>query len=281
MGEATGGFARTYGVELLFEERPSLSPEILLRSVRARRPAAEPLNKSGGGTVLAILHPDHPVQFADGTAPAQTCVLPTDAPFQLTEALEDALRQSWKFPEAREVVGRCRHTVLVTDLMSSLLDPGERLELFEDTLAGVLEVAPAAAIHWRPTGQFISPSAYRNAYREGGASRFFAGALNVRFYNISNSPGDMVMDTLGLAALGLPDLQCHYRDLDPGRVAALLSNTAYYIFEKGDVIEDGHTVEGLESGTRWRCQHENSLLQPARVVLDLDPGPPHAAGGRS
>ena len=112
------------------------------------------------------------------------------------------------------------------------------------------------------------------------SSRFFAGSLNVRFYNISNSPGDMMMDTFGLAALGLPDLQCHFRGLEPGQVAALLSNTGYYVFEQGDVIEDGHTVEGLEPGSRWRCQHEDSLLPPARVVLDLDPGPPHAAGGR-
>lgn len=77
-------------------------------------------------------------------------------------------------------------------------------------MAGVLEAAPAAALHWRPTRQFINPERYLDAHREGGASRFFAGSFNVRFFNISNSPGDMVMDTLGLAALGLTDLQCHY-----------------------------------------------------------------------
>jgi len=122
MGEETGGFAQTYGVELLFEELPSISPEALLRAVRKYRPAAEPLNESDGGTTLAVLHPDYPVRFADGTMPAQTCVLPTDKPFRLTEALEDDLHQSWNFPEAQKVVGRCRHTVLVTDLMSSPLD---------------------------------------------------------------------------------------------------------------------------------------------------------------
>jgi Domain of unknown function (DUF4261) len=102
----------------------------------------------------------------------------------------------------------------------------------------------------------------------------------MRFYTISNSPGDMVMDTLGLAALGLPDLQCHFRGLEPGRVMALLSNAGYYVYERGDVIEVGHTIEGLEPGSRWRCRHEGSLLPPSRAVLDLNPGPPYAAGGR-
>ena len=88
------------------------------------------------------------------------------------------------------------------------------------------------------------------------------------------------MDTLGLAALGLPDLQCHFRDLIPGEVAALLKNAGYYIFENGDVIENGHTLEGITAGSRWRCQHEESMLKPSRVVLDLDPGPTHAAGNR-
>lgn len=275
------GFARTYGVELLFETQPTLSPRELLGAIRKRRPDAESLDKTGEGKVLAFLHPDHSIRLKDGVIHPQTCVFPTEHPFQFTDAMSGDLGQSWSFPEAREIVGRCRHTILVTDLMASPLDYRERLELFQDALAGVLEVVPALAVHWRPTGQFIDPRRYLEAYKEGGSSRFFAGSLNVRFFNISNSPGDMVMDTLGLAALGLPDLQCHFRDLDPERVGALLSNTGFYIFEEGDVIENGHTLEGLEKGSRWRCQRENSLLQPSRLVLDLDPGPPYAAGMRN
>ncbi len=60
----------------------------------------------------------------------------------------------------------------------------------------------------------------------------------------------------------------------------MLANTGYYIFESGDVIENGHTVEGITAGSKWRCQHEDSLLKPTRIVLDLDPGPPHSAGNR-
>ena len=48
-----------------------------------------------------------------------------------------------------------------------------------------------------------------------------------------------------------------------------------------DVIESGHTVGGLEPGEKWRCQHEDAMVPPERVVLDLNPGLDHAAGGRN
>jgi hypothetical protein len=88
------------------------------------------------------------------------------------------------------------------------------------------------------------------------------------------------MDTLGLGALGLPDLQCRFCLLEPRAVARALYNTAWYLFTEGDVIQDGHTVEGGAPGSRWRCRHEDSLVGPERVVLDLNPGPPYAAGNR-
>jgi hypothetical protein len=87
------------------------------------------------------------------------------------------------------------------------------------------------------------------------------------------------MDTLGLAALGLPDLQCHFHGLEVNEVAGLLYNTAWYVFENGDVIEDGQTVDGVD-GHRWRCQHEVALVPPEREVLDINPGPRYAAGPR-
>jgi hypothetical protein len=102
----------------------------------------------------------------------------------------------------------------------------------------------------------------------------------VRFYNIEDSGGEIVMDTLGSGALGLTDLQMHYRDLEPQKVAGLLYDVATYLLEQGDVIDNGHTVQGFLPEDRWQCLHEMSLLEPQRLVLDIDPGPPFAAGQR-
>ena len=107
-----------------------------------------------------------------------------------------------------------------------------------------------------------------------------AGLVNVRLFRIENDPGVCVMDTLGLHALGLPDFQLHFRDLEPSALAAHLYNLAAYAFEAEEPIESGHTVSGPDGDERWRVQLEDALLEPARVVLDIDPGAPYAAGDR-
>jgi hypothetical protein len=104
-------------------------------------------------------------------------------------------------------------------------------------------------------------------------------ALNARLFRVDDRPGEIVMDTLGLAALGVPDLQCHFKGLEAGRVAGFLRGVGTYVFENGDVIGDGNTVQGLEPSQRWACRHEMALIAPARVVIDIDPGPPYSTRG--
>ena len=164
--------------------------------------------------------------------------------------------------------------------MSANLQYQDRLDVFTRALLGVLELAPPEAIHWVPSQQIVNPIAYLKAAKESPAAHFFAGPVNVRFFTIQSSGGDMLMDTLGLAALGLPDLQCHYRIMEPGDVGRTLYDLALYIYQQGDVIKNGHTVEGVPPGSKWRAQHEKALVEPDREVIDLDPGPPYAAGKR-
>lgn len=273
------GFARTYGVELLCAERPAIDKRVLLGSLQRHCPAILPLDDHADSGPLAFIHPDHQVRYADGSVPAQVFVAVADGSLD-PGMLEEALQQSWGFPEARARVASGRATVLVSDLMASGLPYRTRLALFQRALAGVLEVVSAQAIRWSRAQQVIDPQAYLAALAEKAAPNLEAGAVNVRFFNLQDTNGEMLMDSLGLAALGLCDVQCHFRDLEPGAVAGLLYGIAGYLFEKGDVIEDGHTVQGLNSGAKWRCQHERSLVPPDRMVLDVDPGPPHAAGGR-
>lgn len=274
-----GGFHRTYGVELLYVKPPALPKDALLAALRRRSPSAAPLDEDGKAGLLAFVHPDHMVELQDARIPAQTFIAVLEkAP--AAEAIESALQQSWNFAEARQVVAACTASVLVTDLMSSSLPYKERLDLFSRSLMAVIETARPDAIHWRPTQQIVDPETWMRAAAESDTARFFAGAVNVRFFNISGSDGDMLMDTVGLAALGLPDLQCHFRGLEPDAIARLLHNLALYLFENGDVIENGHTVGGVEAGSKWRCQHEVALVDPDRDVIDIDPGEPWAAGSR-
>ena len=106
------------------------------------------------------------------------------------------------------------------------------------------------------------------------------GIINVRFFTVAGDDEAMVLDTLGLHVFGLPDLQCHFRDRDPGEIAGLLYATARYVFDAGDVIADGNTISGLDGEERYVCRRETSLLEPTRPVIDVDLGDPYAAGQR-
>jgi hypothetical protein len=276
----TGGFANAYGVELLFPALPAVSKPHVLDALRRRCGRVDPLDGNPQGDMLAFVHLEHPVQYRDGAMPAQLFVTGS-ATAPDPQKLEPSLQQSWDWPDAGAAVQRAGATLLVTDLMAAGLDPRTRLRLFQQSLLAVLEAVPEPlAIHWIPAQRLLTaPMLYQS--KQPDAYDEIHPAVNVRFFNVSDRrPGEMLMDTVGLAALGLPDLQCHFLNLDPSEVARVLLNTAYYVFQNGDVIGDGHTIQGLTPAQKWRCQHEDALVPPERVVLDVNPGPPHAAGTR-
>jgi hypothetical protein len=224
-----------------------------------------------------IIHKDHPVEYADAHVPVQTAILKNDQPIQL-ETYRSDIQQSWRCREAETLLRGSQESRLITEMMARLLPPHDRVALFHGVLRAAIDVTSPDALVFKHTQQVIAPAEYQAASSQDPIVR--PGSLNVRFFNIANSHGSMLMDTRGLEEIGLQDLQCHYRALDPKAVAAVLFNTAVYIFQKGPVIESGQTVEGTEPGSKWRCQFENSLLEPKRVVLDLNPGAPYGAGNR-
>jgi hypothetical protein len=230
------------------------------------------------GSSYLLVHKSHVVTYSDGRAPAQTAIFTADKSAE-PERYTELIQQSWGFQECDTVVERARHTLAICELMARQLEPVERVRLFHGVLQALLECTEPDAIAFHHSQQVVHPQAYRESTSSAPILR--PGALNVRFFNIENSDGDMLMDTRGLTEVGLHDLQCHFRDLDPDQVARVLMNTAIYVFENGPVIESGNTVAGVEEGTKWRCQFEEALVAPPREVLDLDPGARHAAGNRS
>ncbi len=226
---------------------------------------------------FVLFHKQHPITYSDRQMPAQTAILAADRPPQL-EAYRQDIQQSWRFPSAEELLRGCKQTVLVTELMARLLPPRDRISLFHGVLQATIEVTAPDALVFKHSQQVISAVDYLKACSTDPIRR--PGSLNVRFFNVSNSDGDMIMDTRGLHELGLHDLQCHFRNLEAKEVARVLLNTAIYIFDNGEVIKSGETVAGIQPDSKWRCKFENSILEPPRDVLDLDPGKPFAAGKR-
>ncbi len=228
--------------------------------------------------MLLFFHNNYSVQYKDGSLPAQTTVLATDkAPDP--DAYMSRVQQSWSCEDADQRLAECSHSCVVTEMLARALEPVDRLRLFHGVLQAVVEIAEPAAISFLHSHQVVAPERYLESCSQDPIMR--TGSLNVRFYNVSNSEGDMIMDTRGLEEVGLHDLQCHYHGLDPDEVSRVLYNTALYIFENGAVIESGQTVSGVGPDSQWLCQFENSMLEPKREVLDLNPGDSFAAGQRN
>jgi len=224
-----------------------------------------------------LFHKQYPLKLKDAEVAPQTAILRADKPIRVDD-YRDEIQQSWRFRECADTLALSRHTILVTEMMAQQLPTGDRVRLFHGVLQVVIEVTKPIALVFKHTQQVVRPAEYLECADD--APIFRPGSMNVRFFNIANSAGDMLMDTRGLSEIGLHDLQCHFQGLAPNDVSRLLFNSAIYLFENGPVIESGNTIAGIDEGSKWVCQFENALVGPEREVLDLNPGAPFAAGGR-
>ncbi len=268
-------FAITFGVELFFEEMPGAFPVAEIKR-RLTELCGEVEIPSDNQDSMVFFFKEHTVQFATGEMPVQVLVARAGERTS-TVNFETSFRQSWQFPNVRTVVEACPHCILVTDMMASGLEIHERIILFQAALYAIVEALRPDAIHFMRSQLFLAGETYLANVPMSPGYDILLGPLNVRLFKVEDErESAMIMDTLGLSALGFPDLQMHFRDLDVNQLAGMLYGTGHYIFEHGDVIEDGHTLSGWEENQLWKCRHEASLAEPRRVVLDINPGEPWA-----
>ena len=259
-------------VELLYEHKIDLDEAGLLAEV----------NKTLPDSVLAgddrqpalLVHEDYgDVYPVDGpVVPVMSVLMSADRDDQLKDPARIDLSQTWEFPEAQAVLDRCRSALTVGEMFGRPDPPAQRLEVFRATVLAASRLTGPTAAWWPTAGQLQPPPS--------PAGPLLMGLVNVRLFRVEGSASDVVMDTLGLQVFGLPDLQCHCHDIELPRLATYLRNAANYVFERGDVIRDGDTIEGIEPGEKWRCLQEEALIPPDRLVIDLDPGDDFAAGER-
>lgn len=190
----------------------------------------------------------------------------------------DMKAQLWYLKNKEEFINRCRYSIMASNMMAAGLPMLEQYGILADYADAILELFPdCIGIYW-PHSQNLLPR--ENFEQSGWRSKkyhFLDGGLNVRFFRIEGTD-EMLFDTLGLTPIGLPDLQLHCKGIEPDDAVGFLKNLAAYLFEEGDVIEDGNTVEGLDHG-KWKCQREDSMAGPGRMVLDIQAGA-YAAGNR-
>ena len=168
-------------------------------------------------------------------------------------------------------------------MLAAALPALERANLDADFLEALAELYPTCeAFYFQSCGKLFLAEAVRSHQIEG-SDRFIRFGVNVRFFNIEGTE-DMLIDTVGMSTLFLPDLQYHFHDMDPNWVVNHAYNVASYILEHDNPIQDGETIDGVADGQmcreiQWKCQYEDALIQPPREVLDIHMGN-YASGGR-
>ena len=282
--------------ELWYAEAPDLADPLLLEGLRAVSPGTEAQDGSlvvpydgGERPTRPLPEVSRPRSASDESAaggvggrppsghgspttPLLTLVLPGSSLGDHGKALPDTT-QTWDWPDADAALEGARASLLVVESSGEAYAARDRVAALVGVVRALTVATRPVAVSW-PTSQRVSDPA------EPGADGL-GGLLNVRFFTVADDEDERVMDTRGLAPFGLPDVQVHFRDLDPGRLAGLLYATGAYLLEEGDVVEDGNTISGLDPDEHWPCHHEDALVAPPRRVLDVDPGDPYAAGRRA
>lgn len=270
-------------IQLLFQEPPIVPTKETMLKIMEKH--VGPVEMFGNDeTVRGFAALSHDAEFKDGKFHPQLMVMNCQE-FQGTGFVDAfKLSQMWDCQEDRDrIFSECKSHILGVDMVSATLPAQERANLLMDFTDALAELFPTCeAFYFQNAGKLFLAKDVREHTVEG-IDRFIRFGVNVRFFNVQGSD-DMLIDTLGMGTLCLPDLQYHFHDMDPNWVVNHAYNVASYILEQDNPIEDDETIDGIADGSmshnvQWKCRYEDSLIQPSRVVLDINMGN-LAAGNR-
>lgn len=271
--------------QLLFTEKPEMADASALKAA---------LEKIVGGVENISDKPDMPMfsvpkykaVFKD--APQGIPVLANYiAPHEFSAENIDELSRSqfWDFEDGAEKIDEFKWCVSLFSMMAAGLNYKEQAELFLAQIDAALQCYPSCeAIYVIQSCKLTTPEQFEECKQYDLSGRFIRLAVNARFFNIDGTD-DMIVDTLGFFVFGGADVQMHFRGIDPNYVVRYVYNIASYQFDKDFPVNSGDTLDSIgEDGNmqwepQWKAQYEDSLIQPVRLVLDVNCGE-YAAGTR-
>jgi hypothetical protein len=248
--------------ELCYVDAVRPRPADVLAGIQRYWPSVELADGTGRGGGLMVAFPELTAHTSDGMGIRLLVSVGRPLPQPGDARGRRDLSQTWEWPDAAPAMAAVRHTVTATEVFGTSFAPANRVRAFVAAVRGLADGTSPVGVWWPASGVATPPAAL--------VDRPLAGLVNVRLFNVAGSPGLLLMDTLGLASLGLPDLECVFRDLPEGLMAGYLADTAEYMVA-GNSIRGGDTVQGLAREQRWRVAAGSASVDPERPVLSITP----------
>ena len=261
-------FSHVYFYKLLFEDKPVLpNIELVKQKIRKFYDNIDVVSEDKG--IYSIAINDLKVKYEDDKEIPAQILMPSALEFDYTSISDYYYSQMWDIKEPKELIKNCNYEIMLSDFLAAGLDYKDRTSLLNNWLYSALKLFDnCIAVYNEQSGKLLLPEQIlNNNYPKD--FRFLFSGLNIRLFNIENS-NDVIVDTLGMYAIGLPDIQYHFHDLNVNDVISHALNIAAYIFDKGDIIKSGDTIQSIFENVQWKCQYENSLLKPHREILDIN-----------
>lgn len=259
-------------VKLLFKESPHLPPQEKLEEVMEKHLGNIDCfwyDDKGAG----IAAKDHICHFKDADVPPNFMITPP-CEFKGEEIGVFERSQMWDCPDKDRVLEECKYQIIITDMLAGALPPVERANMDMDFTEAAIELFPncEAILFLNSFKLFLAENFSNN--NVFGVDRYVKFAVNARFFTVENTD-DMIIDTLGMSLLFLPDLQYHFHGFDPNLIVNHAYCTASYILSNDNPIKAGDPIDSItENGdfdkeNMWKCNYENALIQPVREVIDI------------
>ena len=194
--------------------------------------------------------------------------------------------QIWNIANSEELLPKYKYAIKIGDMNANRQIPKERAIMLVEWLDIVLKLYPTCQAIWIKSAGKLQLAQSIKSFKEMGTAKYLFSMVNIRFFNVPNT-NEFIVDTVGLAGIGLSDVQFHFKGMNPNKVANLSYSLARYILDNDDVlIKDGDTIDGMNDqgkmtpDVQWICRYEDSLIEPLRPVLDINTGK-YAAGDRN
>lgn len=273
-------------IELLFEKEPKkITANSVFREAKNMWGNIEIINRDMGH--LQFSTEKYVSYNQDNTTTAVELAMGNVELFDNKKSVDEFSRtQIWNIEQSDELLDSCKYAIKIWDCNAQRQIPKERAIMMVEWLDIVLKLYPECKAIWVPSAGKLQLAEAIRRFKENGIVKYLFGLTNIRFFNIPNT-NEFIVDTVGLAGIGLSDVQFHFKGMNPNKVANLAYSLARYILNNDDtLIKDGDTIDGMNDqgqmtpDVQWICRYEDSIVEPLRPVLDINTGK-YAAGDRS